>query len=742
MKMWGNSTAELSLEGEPIFGSPGLMLRIVGLVMFNTFVALLLVWTQSPGVPFLPWLVGAAPFVLVYGVSIVLIRHGYPRLGAHLFIWGTLVLQCMVLLVAPMHGNQALISFANLVLSSGLMLGRRVALLACIGSFSTILLTHGVDISMWTSTAFRAQLAPWVLSSPESVLLAVASTLLTTGGLTFIGLRRLSSLLDLAVKNRAKAEVATIELERLRLGDAVRAGQAELLGVMAQKIVTLRTQNEIAQEVADTVAFAVAGGFVIVANRNGQVLSVARRSAVPREGGWPALPVTPVFTPRGPAGFLTDSELTSLSPFTGGERLQRGRIVGQENGTVLMIVAGDAARIEGDDVVWFLVAANNLLAAALHRIHLEHSLSQSQRMDALGRLSAGITHDFNNLLTSILGGVELARHHPGDAQQVGAYLDGIQLSTERAAGLTHKLTAFTSAIPQKPVALDVVSLVERMLPTLRRAVEESIEVELVLLEDEAWVDADKVDLERILVNLVVNAREALTQAGNIEIGVEIRNASGMPEGRDQPVVAFWVEDDGVGMSQALIDHVFEPFFTTRSETGSSGMGLSIVYGLVQGMGGDIFVSSDTGEGARFEICLPNRSAPTLVASTVAPQIHTPSGHRILVVEDDEDVCSTICDMLEVAGYAVAFASNGAEGLELLADDTHFSLILTDVVMPGMGGFEFCAALRQRGILIDLALVSGYAPPMAEGDESRPKLPIISKPFTLAQLVRFVSEIIG
>jgi len=244
------------------------------------------------------------------------------------------------------------------------------------------------------------------------------------------------------------------------------------------------------------------------------------------------------------------------------------------------------------------------------------------------------------------------------------------------------------------------------------------------------------------VNLVVNARDALPSVGTIEIGVEIRSASGLPEGRDEPMVAFWVEDDGEGMSNALIDRVFEPFFTTRTGTGSSGMGLSIVYGLVQGMGGDIFVSSDIGEGARFEVCLPNRPAPPLMAPKVDSPAHTPLDHRVLVVEDDEDVCSTICGMLEAAGYAVAFANNGNEALELLADDPQFSLILSDVCMPGMGGFEFYAALRQRGILINMGLVTGYAPPIAAGDESRPTLPIISKPFTLAQLVRFVGEIIG
>jgi signal transduction histidine kinase len=729
-------------ETDWAIGSTKLIGGILTLLLCSTALAVVLFALVVPDVQIGIVLVGVAPFAGVYGASLAALRFGRPKTSAHIFIWGTIVFQFLVLLGAPQFESQALLSFVNVVLAAGFMLGRRWALAACIVCLISVCAAHVLDLGVLGSPAGLGQWMADIPHTPVAVLVGVNCTLLTTGGLTYIGLHHLAVAIDSARRDSARAECAAKELERMSKADAIRASRTELLGIMSREIVALRSEDSIAREVADTVTFVLERVTTIVVARDGRILALSGGEGVNRAGPWPTLPTNRLFEPLGRARMLTAEECSALGPLVGGHPPESGRLVGPHNSPVLLIVCGEAQRVGSNDLEWVLTAAANLLDAGIQRTRLEHTLSQSQRMDALGRLSAGIAHDFNNLLTSILGGVELARRRPGDARQVGIYLDGIQTSTERAAGLTHKLMAFTSSVPQQPKPVDVVGLVEGLFPTLRRAVEESIDVDLTILEDEAWVDADPIDLERILVNLVVNARQALPDAGGIEVGVEVRLSPAEPTEGQVPVTVMWVEDDGVGMPNELIDHAFEPFFTTRKETGAAGLGLSIVYGLVQAMGGEIFVASDPGEGSRFEVCIPccARPAATTGAAVVGPG--ESDGRRILVVEDDEDVCATICGMLEVAGYEVVAASGAAVALQIIESDSPFSLVLSDVVMPEMGGFELYEALRDRNADVRMALVSGYAPPTEDGHADRPKLPLISKPFSLADLVRFVGAAIG
>ncbi len=721
---------------------PRLIARIVLLVMVSTLFSLVLFYFLAPQVPWPFVFLAAGPFMAMHGVSLGLLRLGWPRCAAHVFIWMTILMQFMVTVLTPQADHQALVSYVNVVMAAGFMLGRRWSIFACIGAIMFVSLGYYIGPSLREGLLEDLYSTVAIFGSTNVVLVSVLCTLLTTGGLAYLGIMHLSEALHAARQHQATAESSALKLERVGRAETIRAGRAEILGSMARDIVTLRSDSEITNVVASTLTRAFGEVSTAVLGRDGHVLAMSKANTEGLSNPLPPINLKGLFQSSDRARLLSTAELSVLRPLNDGKAPVKGQLVCLPKSTVMLIIFGQYRLIEPHDVVWMLMAAAHLLDASIQRTRMEHTLSQSQRMDALGRLSAGIAHDFNNLLTSILGGVELARRRPGDATQVGIYLDAIQGSTERAAGLTHKLMAFTSAVPQQPGPVDVGTLVEDILPTLRRAVEESIEIEAIVLDDAAWVEADSVDLERILVNLVVNAREALTSNGKIDIGVEVRSAEQWMESVDGAVVVMWVEDDGVGMPQDLIEHIFEPFFTTHKDTGAAGLGLSIVYGLVHAMGGEIFVSSDPGEGTRFEVCLPHRLRPASLASLVRAEVKSADGHRILVVEDDTDVCATICGMLEIAGYKVMSAKNGKAAIDLLARSEPVSLVLSDVIMPEMGGFALYEAIQEMGSDVKMALVSGYAPPNASASSERPALPIISKPFSLNELMRFVGGVIG
>jgi signal transduction histidine kinase/CheY-like chemotaxis protein len=503
---------------------------------------------------------------------------------------------------------------------------------------------------------------------------------------------------------------------------------------MARAVVALRETSQIARKVAAALADVLPELKFLLTDVRGQVLTVsgADWSAEGARLPWANEGVLEVVERS-----LSAEELAKLAEILG-EPQAAGRLFAGSLTPVSMVVVGSEAAVGRVETDWQVNAAWHVLSTGVHRIRVENALAQSQRMDALGRLSAGIAHDFNNLLTSILGGAELAaRRVKGDAT-AEKYIAGLSEAAQRAAGLTSKLMAFTASATEGPRVIEVVGLVSGILPVLRRSVEERIEIVVAVPDQEVWVLADPLELERALLNLVVNARDAIAGQGEIEVGVEIRPAVGAPQRTDDVVI--WVADTGVGIPAELHGKVFEPFFSTRRERGASGLGLSIVYGVVQSMGGEVMLASEPGEGTRVEILLAQRSPGPLEAPSDPVAGSVLGGRHILVVEDDPDVRETVCEMLAVGGFSVHTADNGIAALQALDTSGPFSLVLSDVVMPQMGGFELARRIASRSDSPPIALVSGYAPTIQPGEEEL-RIPMIAKPFTLKRLLAFVEELV-
>jgi two-component system cell cycle sensor histidine kinase/response regulator CckA len=384
------------------------------------------------------------------------------------------------------------------------------------------------------------------------------------------------------------------------------------------------------------------------------------------------------------------------------------------------------------------------------RRRLETRVHQTQRLEAIGRLAGGIAHDFNNILSAIHGFASIVHDELPPPSPLRADVQEILKAVERAANLTRQLLAFGRRQVLQPKVIDVGLYVRDLERMLRRILGEDMEIVLRVDEGAVTAKADPSQLEQVLINLVVNARDAMPTGGRITIraakvvvGAEdTREAAELSPGS---YALLEVSDTGIGMSKKVQDHIFEPFFTTKESGQGSGLGLATVFGIVKQSGGHIFVDSDPGSGSTFRIYFPaSREPPTRVAtSSDLPPVKLTGVETILLVEDENAVRSFVARALRQQGYQVLDASNGGEAL-LMAEQHPgiIHLLLTDVIMPRVSGKQL--AERLRGLRTDLRVLymSGYAEEIiAPHGVLEPGAAFIEKPLTAEALGRKVREVL-
>jgi signal transduction histidine kinase len=380
------------------------------------------------------------------------------------------------------------------------------------------------------------------------------------------------------------------------------------------------------------------------------------------------------------------------------------------------------------------------------RDELEAQLRQAQKMEAVGRLAGGIAHDFNNLMTIVLGSSHLAAEAMEADDPARRAIDDIRAAGERATSLTKQLLAFSRKQVMRAEVIDLNAFVAGTDSVLQRLIGANIEIRCVHAQQLGLIKADPGQLEQVLMNLIVNARDAMKQGGSITIetaNVDIVDGAPIegtpPAGR---YVRLRVEDTGSGMDDQTLAHLFEPFFTTKEVGQGSGLGLSTVYGIVKQSGGFVFARSAPGEGSSFEVFLPrvnDRGRPVPIAGIDADSI----GATVLVVEDEEMVRAVAIATLERAGMRVLSAATGEEALLVAAADGPVDLLLTDVVMPGMSGPELAAALEATSPLTKVVFISGYSwESLGHRYLVDPEVPYIQKPFVPSMLVSRVRAMIS
>jgi PAS domain S-box-containing protein len=348
------------------------------------------------------------------------------------------------------------------------------------------------------------------------------------------------------------------------------------------------------------------------------------------------------------------------------------------------------------------------------RRELEAQYRQSQKLEALGTLAGGIAHDLNNVLTPIMGCAQISRLKLDSGNPIYNNLTTIEESVERAADLIHQILAFSRKQVMSTKSLDLTLLIKSFAAMLRRLIREDIQLNFELKEDLWFIEADKNQMEQILINLVVNARDAVEEGGEVVIQTEnqviTKHDSVQADHRivPGPYVVMSVYDNGQGMDAETLGRIYDPFFTTKEVGRGTGLGLSTVYGIVKQHGGEIRVDTSPGQGTRFDIYFKKSDISAATGKETGPQEISGGRETILLVEDDAEVRDIVQSGLTHHGYRVIEAANGIEALRLFkALDGRIDLVFTDVVMPGMGGQSLAETIRGHKPDLPVLFMSGH-----------------------------------
>ena len=381
----------------------------------------------------------------------------------------------------------------------------------------------------------------------------------------------------------------------------------------------------------------------------------------------------------------------------------------------------------------------------------EEALRQSQKMEAVGQLTGGIAHDFNNMLTGIIGSLELLRRRVarGKLDDLDSLIDLGVTSANRAAGLTHRLLAFSrrQSLDSKPVQIN--QLVTSMGELLQRSINESIGLDMRLSEQLWTAEADPNQLESALLNLVINARDAMPNGGRLIVETTNRHLDSVftaAYGSLTPgdYVELSVSDTGCGIPESVMGRVFDPFFTTKPIGQGTGLGLSMIYGFARQSRGHVIIHSEVGKGTTVSLFLPRFVGEVIAQQTLNPTLlpYATDGETVLIVEDDASVRLLVSAVLKELGYAYVEASDGHTAVPIIQSDQRIDLLISDVGLPGMNGRQLAEIGRQLRPDLKVLFITGYAEHAAvRGGFLDPGMQLITKPFTFDLLTAKVREMI-
>jgi PAS domain S-box-containing protein len=383
----------------------------------------------------------------------------------------------------------------------------------------------------------------------------------------------------------------------------------------------------------------------------------------------------------------------------------------------------------------------------------EDQLRQSQKLDAIGQLTGGVAHDFNNLLTGISGSLEIlqTRLARGQFTDVDRFISAAQGASKRAAALTHRLLAFSRRQTLDPKPTNANRLIEGMEDLVRRTVGPSIEVETVLAED-LWITlCDVSQLENSILNLCINARDAMPDGGKLTIQTANTSLDGRAA-REKDMVAgqyvmVCVTDTGIGMAPEVIERAFDPFYTTKPMGQGTGLGLSMTYGFAKQSGGQVRIYSEVGRGTTMRIFLPRHAGEEDAESLPAQLTEAPraqAGETVLIVDDDEAVRMLVAEVLQELGYGAIEAADGTSGLNVLQSNARIDLLITDVGLPGgINGRQIADAARVRRPGLKVLFITGYAEnAVVRNGYLEAGMQIMIKPFTMEALATRIQDVIA
>jgi PAS domain S-box-containing protein len=374
------------------------------------------------------------------------------------------------------------------------------------------------------------------------------------------------------------------------------------------------------------------------------------------------------------------------------------------------------------------------------RLVTQHA--QAQKMEAIGQLAAGVAHDFNNLLTVIGACVSFLRTETTGNATAGQDIEEIRKAAERAASLTRQMLAFSR---QQVMQLEVVDVNEQIavgVKTLKRLIGENIELAAVTCAQRSLVEVDVHQLDQVLMNLVVNARDAIMQQGTITVGTENRVRL-EPDGSRRDYLVLTITDDGSGIDPSIRDQIFNPFFTTKAPGHGTGLGLATVHGIVSQSGGYMEVESEIGKGTSFTVLLPTVAERPIAVDMAKPRQSSGVQYTILLVEDETALRAAARRMLGGAGYRILEARHGEDALEIMANEGAVDLLVTDMIMPQMGGRELANEVRRQFPGTPVLFITGYTDDeLLRRGAMESDAMVLRKPFHSAELIAAVGELLN
>lgn len=374
------------------------------------------------------------------------------------------------------------------------------------------------------------------------------------------------------------------------------------------------------------------------------------------------------------------------------------------------------------------------------RRELETRLASAERLEALGRLAGGVAHDFNNMLTSLMceADVLIRELERGAARR--ERVEQIRTITARASRLTNQLLTFSRRQVTELEYVDMNAVVLDIAAMLRPLFGERVKLECAVAPAPLLVHVNRTQLEQVVMNLALNAKDAASANGRVTIGTRpSRSASRLSQR-----VELFVRDNGCGMSAEVQERLFEPFFTTKQARGGTGLGLSVVYGIVQQSGGEIELTSELDVGTEFRVLLPEVAAPSKAVETVTPaQLAKESPRRILLAEDEAAIREIVCEILEQAGHTVIVADDGDDAWRILEEQGPVDLLISDVMMPGMSGIELTELLLRQWSQSRVILVSGYASNLEalRAQLDHDTVTFLHKPFSPDELLQCIDHVL-
>ena len=426
--------------------------------------------------------------------------------------------------------------------------------------------------------------------------------------------------------------------------------------------------------------------------------------------------------------------------------VDRGRVIG-----ALKVRSRQPKRF-GDDEQRFLQALANLLATCLQRAQSDEALNHAQRLESVGQLTGGIAHDFNNLLTVIQGNLQVLEELPVLAgEEYGQQLVGAATrAAKRGAELTGKLLAFSRRQVLQPHAVDVGAMLLSLSDMLRRTLDQRIDIDVEIAEDCPTVLADPGQLESALLNIAINARDAMPDGGALRFSAslagslpaDVRHEIDDVSARDERFVCITISDTGSGMPEEVKERAFEPFFTTKQAGRGTGLGLSTVYGFVKQSRGAVAIDSAPGAGTAISLYLPRPWDVNVAADETAGATDAvPPGLKVLMVEDDAEVRSVARQFLDTLGCEVTACASAEQALLLLTPGARFELLLTDIALgPGMRGTELGRLAQERLPRLSILLMSGFSAELLDADrDSPPSWELLPKPYSRSELAQAIAR---